>query len=300
MKKIMVILTMGIFLSCGPVFGFWIGDVASSANTFTAFDAMGFDWSSSGSGLAVDLGPYGTAIPDGTEFDFLYQAKLVDLTDQAGDSLKANAVNDSFFSGLNSDFEYTVVAYVPEVLLTTIPVPGSPDFPYPNTAYFQTAPGGSFYIMYDDADSVVTSGENFADGTIVASGTIGAGQLSQFTAFYPPTADTDAFGNGSFTFFGDVTYANSAYLDLADLIMGFRAEGTLNYLPLDSSTSAFFDGTNDTGNTDYASFTVTSDDLLLKADASSKFLPVPEPSTFVLLGCGLLGVGIVCRKKKNS
>jgi hypothetical protein len=76
--------------------------------------------------------------------------------------------------------------------------------------------------------------------------------------------------------------------------MDFSFEGTLNIPPLDSTTAAFFSGRGVEGN--FSTFTVGADDLPFKVDGSSKF-SVPEPSTILLLGIGLLGLAGLARRR---
>jgi hypothetical protein len=91
------------------------------------------------------------------------------------------------------------------------------------------------------------------------------------------------------------------------IIFDFRFEGQINYPPLDSFTTSFFGGVEPGA---YAPYPVnfgpdgipfTSDDIdfLFKVDGSSRF-SVPEPSTMLLLGIGLLGLGGLARKKQKK
>lgn len=276
MKKIVFATLLCMILSIGTAAqAFWVGTVNDGLGGSVS-NVMGFDWSSSGSGNAQGLGPPGTPFPPNTPFDFRYQAELVGLTDPAG--------NPIVFPGLTNTFEYTAVALVPETG-SIIPVVGGLFL-----GLFFTQPGGTFYLYNDTSpNSNVATGFGFDDGTLVAQGTINTGQISSFL-YNSNTGE----GIGSAILEGLVTYANPDFLDVASIIFDFRFEGTLNYPPLDSTTVAFFPGRAGEGN--YPVYNVAGNDIPLKVDGSSKF-SVPEPSTIILLGVGLLGLRGIARRR---
>ena len=275
MKKLILIVMLGLMLSIGTstqalAQPFWVGSVCDpSANCVS--DVMGFDWSSSGSGVAIGMGPFGTPYAPDTPFDFYYQASLVGLTDSIG--------NPITFPGLNTTFEYTIAAMIPET--GTMTDLGGGLF----QSIFTSQPG-AIWSMYahNGPNAVVADGTGFVDGDIVAYGTISPGQISTFLANL-----NTGMGIGSGILEGLVDYANPLYLEIAELIFDFRFEGTINYPPFDSTTSQFFGP---------GGYVVQPNDLLLKVDSSTKFSVVPEPATLLLLGAGLLGVGFARRKKK--
>src|SRR4030042_478697 len=231
----------------------WIGSVYNDTLGTFVPNVLNFDWSSSGSGNAQGIGPAGTLPQQGTTFTFRYQSYLFALQEPNGDTVS--------FPGLNSSFEYTLVAQIPEVVQNTTDLGGG--F---STQVWQTLPGGVFYIYHDGSPNAdVPNGSGFDDGVLVASGTIDPNQISTFTYI-----TTTGNGIGSTILFGKVNYANPAYLNPVLTIVGFRIEGTLNYPPLDSTTAAYFKSRVGEGNlTDYS---VATNDLKLKVDTSSKFL----------------------------
>lgn len=278
MKK-MIGLIAGMLLCATTAYAdFWTGSVYN--NSLGAFvpNIMGLDWSSSGSGLIQGLAS-GSAPQVGQNVDFLYQASLVGVTGPLG--------NPVAFPGLNTSFEYTVVAKLPETIISvTEPTPGV------FSTVIKTNPGGEFAIYNQmPNDSNVPTGTGFNNGTRVVMGTINPGQITTFTS----TSFSPLTGIGSTILEGLVTSIDPLFFNPAITIFDFRFEGTVNAPPLDSTTASFFDG-----NDGFAVTPVTADGTLVKTDGSSKFSVVPEPSTFLLLGIGLLGVAGYTRKKMQN
>jgi len=278
MKKLISTLAMGAVLSASAAFAqpFWTGSLYNENVGGLVGNIQTLDWSSSGSGNASGIGPFGTPLTVGQTFDFRYQSFLAGVTSPTGQSVT--------FPGLTTDFEYTVVAKFPEIVASFTPLGGGA-----STALLSTLPGGTFAIYYDAvANSNVTAGTGFDNGIVVASGTINPGQLTTFTATSPTQ------GIGSTILEGLVTYVDPFYIDPStNFIFDFRFEGTLNYPPLDSTTAGFFIG----GDAAWADYLVANNDVPFKVDGSSKFSVVPEPSTMLLLGIGLLGIAGYTRKR---
>ena len=85
---------------------FWIGSVYNdSLGTFVP-NIMNFDWSSPGSGNMQGAWPVSSISTLGQSTTLRYQSYLFALQDKDG--------NPIAFPGLNSSFEYTVVAQVPQ------------------------------------------------------------------------------------------------------------------------------------------------------------------------------------------
>lgn len=272
MKK-MLALIAGMLLCATTAFAqpFWTGSVYNNSLGAFVGNVEGFDWSSSGSGLAQGI-PAGTVATTGTSFNFLYQAALVGLTTPTGQAVS--------FTGLNTAFEYTVVAQLPETVISSTALGGGLF-----NQIFRSDAGGTFAI-YNQAgpNANVAAGTGFNDGTLVAKGIISPNQLTSFTG-------TTTSGLGSTILEGLVTYCNGAFLDPALSIIDFRFEGTVNLPPLDSTTASFFDGN------DGFAVTPVGDNTIFKVDGSSKFSVVPEPSTILLMGVGLIGVAGFARRR---
>lgn len=258
---------------------FWTGSLYNGAGG-TVENIRTLDWSSSGSGLAIGLAPLGTIYPSDTPFAFLYQSYLAGITTANGDLIP--------FAGLNQNFEYTMVAQVHGTVHTTVP------YGPLVTNLFQTT-GGSFFIYYDNTPNRnVPSGFGFDDGMLVASGTIPVGQISAFTF-----NTTNKTGLGSTIINSSVDYVNTAFLKdtSGQEIIGFRFEGLVNYPPIDSKTSAFFNGR--VGEGLFPTYSVTNNDLLFKVDGSGSFVVAPEPVSSVLFITGGVMLTIRYYRKKQ-
>uniref|UniRef100_UPI0027B9FE8F SdrD B-like domain-containing protein n=1 Tax=Geobacter sp. TaxID=46610 RepID=UPI0027B9FE8F len=242
---------MFFVVSTASAQNFWVGSVFNDTLGVKVPNVMGFDWASSGSGNAQGVGPAGSTLTPGQQFNFRYQSFLFALTDPNGQSIN--------FPGLNSNFEYTVVAILPEEVVSFTTTGSS------STALFKTLAGGQFFIYHDASPNAnVPNGFGFDDGDLVASGTIDPNSFSSFT--FVPSSN---LGIGSAILTGKVTYANPAFLDPAITIVTLRFESTINFPPLDSTTTKYFDGRTGQGN--LPTYSAASGDLNLKVDASSKF-----------------------------
>ena len=253
----------------------WTGSVNDGLDNW-AHNVRTFDWAESGSGMADG---YVNVVDD--DFTFKYQAFLVGLGDPNG--------NDVDFDGLNDLFEYTIVAEIPERVKSLTDIPGEGTL-----GVFEILPGSVWYMYHDDDPNAdVPSGMGFDDGTLVASGSFALGETSSFLA------ESDVEGQGSINIEGWVNYVNEAYLTSDDikLVFDIHFDSNLNIPEGTSATDAFFLGRAGEGNLDPNYFTGADDQLLFKVDASHTFSAIPEPSTVLLLGVGLLGLAGYGRKR---
>jgi len=295
MKKVIVTMLAGLLLSIGSqAQAFWVGNVQGfdGVSNYYVPGVMGLDWSSSGSGLTVGT-VVNTPLVKGQTFDFLYQASLVGYTDKNGQPISDPSLDAK-------KYEYTIVAKLPEIVdsvIDNVPVLGG------QTAFFKTQPGGTYFIYRDTTPNAdVASGMGFDDGVLAAQGTINSGGFSIFSATVPGVQ-----GVGSTILEGLVSGIGSNlfgefFSPGEGLIFDIRFEGTLNQPALDSTVippGEFFVSRAGEGN--YAAEPTIGPNGELwaqfKVDGSSKFSTVPEPSSILLMGAGLLGLAGFARKR---
>ena len=262
-------------------------NVLDGAGNSLATDVSEFDWSSTGSGLSIGAGPFGSPLAVGDTFPFKYQSFLAGfVTDNPITAGLVTSTNGGAFAA--GQYQFTAAASFTEKVLT---ISGA----FPNTVTFDVAnQNGTFSIFYDDSTTGglkanVATGTGFDDGIEVARFTI----LSAFTTF---TAFSTSAGIGVATVDTQLKVAldfvNPDYIQgIQGTIFDMEFQSTQNFPPLNSSTTGFHIG----GSAFYPDTPVTGDDLLLKVDGSSTF-SIPEPQTLLMFGIGLLMLGFVARR----
>jgi hypothetical protein len=267
---------------------------ASSAQAFTlkdgtnvlASDATTLDWNTTGSGVAKGVGPFGTPLTVGQNFQFLYQSNLASVDGNTTSLFDGLDFNANGVKGSGKNFEFTIVAKLNE---TVTSVAGT-------TAKFGLQPGSTdnkVAIYYDTAaNASTTGGTGFDDGTLIALLTIvPTNTQSEFT-------QVGAGGQGSTKITalqaepGDFIDPN--YLQgVSELLFGVKFESNLNYPAGNSATSNFHIG----GSALFPDYVATTSDIVFKVDGSNTFV-VPEPGTMMLLGMGMLGLVGAQRRRR--
>jgi hypothetical protein len=160
-------------------------------------------------------------------------------------------------------------------------------------------------VYFDSLNNIVGTDPLMANPNVVSGygnddgiGAILTGSLLSLTASFDflvngPNAGT---GTGSFDLIYDITSVDANYLDiLTDNVIGIHATGTTN-LPSVFFPTAMWDGTV----VPYPQPGGPAG-ILLKVDSSEIWIQqqVPEPSTLILIGAGLLGLAGISRRRKK-
>ncbi|NOS89981.1 MAG: PEP-CTERM sorting domain-containing protein, partial [Methylococcaceae bacterium] len=286
----------------------------------------GFDWAP-GSALSVGSLPL-PLVTSGNETHFTVysQASLSSYLDTGN-----GTISDS---NLGSNYEITYVLGFGEIGVQTSNIPTGPFAGSQGQFAFDSNNPVNFFAVYYDSNNATfanaLAGTGYDDGQLILAGTVvaddGGSQLTtgnfQVSFVAPGLMDK----NGTDNWGGKKSYtgsgSNTVIIDLAqqnvqrNFFSGLDISGFSALSILDSNAKTPFNQTdpsqhvggstapnerlatlNGDANCDGAPGGTAPCDFLFQNDGSQKLNTAPEPDALALLGLGVLGMGLVRRKK---
>ncbi|MCC6346896.1 MAG: PEP-CTERM sorting domain-containing protein [Nitrospirales bacterium] len=216
--------------------------------------------------------------------DFIYQGRVGTM------QFTGAAVTPS---ALNNSYELTIQTRLPESITNQISLTDTGGVTHQTTVLGSVQDTEALVEMFFDSspDADPKSGSGYGDGVKVLTGHLQGLDAVLDTATAAQGAQTS---NGSFTAHFTLDTVNGGYLDIVNAdITGFTMTGTMNEPPFFTPAS-LWDGTASAGG------------ALVKVDASTSFTAsgpsavIPEPSTLMLLGAGMLGLFGASRMRKST
>jgi hypothetical protein len=238
--------------------------------------------STPGNALAVGAIANGSIVT-GTPFQLLYQAKIGNLLDGAGNIVAT--------PGLTTGGELTIVAQFNEV--ATLNGTGA-------SLSTNTSQAGSFVRIYFDPGNNANdlAGTGFNDGTLIYEGAIGTNGSGNFSVFSTTPQALDQFGTNDYPGLSTIVgggltsiEASTVFQDadfflspLGALRFSFNTSTLAPFLQVNPAAQ-MFDGTAAATLASLGAINgVTGPNFLFQADANASF--VPEPSSMALAGLG--------------
>jgi hypothetical protein len=265
-----------------------------------------------GSGLAVNanaLGPGGAGSP----IELLFQLNLASIADTTNNPLVATSTLNGPASA--TSYELTAVGRIWETAVglggafATFSLAADPTGVKPLILeiYADTYSGATGLVPVPGTKATVLPGTGYDDGTLILT----AVPFSMTSGFAIPAfggngvPDNQDLGIGSTQIFWLVTSFDPLFWTFPNgglPVLETHVIATLLTPPSGTDTASMWEGTVPDYFTPLAAGTTpfNTEDLLFSLDGSLHFSVVPEPTTMILLGSGLMGLAGVARRRAKK